>query len=91
VQHCTSNGHSQSCTSIFIDGTAALGDSSTTSMCELPLDGGTMRLLVEQGTAHVTAKGALDITLSGPLVRWNGTDEPSDAFVTVQFSAAAPG
>jgi hypothetical protein len=89
VQSCSWNGHVENCIAIFVDGTAAMGDPNGSSTCELPLDGASMSLVVQQGTAHVTAKGALDIDLSGPLTRWSGAAETA-AFVTVHFSSASP-
>jgi hypothetical protein len=85
VKHCTPCGHNQCCTSVFVDGTAE----TSASPCELPLDDGTMNMVIQQGTAHVTASGAFDVTLSGTLVDWKGTADPS-AYVTVRFESASP-
>jgi hypothetical protein len=84
VQRCETCGHNQCCTTVFVDGTAE----TSASPCELPLGDGTMNLVIQRGTAHVTASGAFDLTLSGALVDWKGTAEQS-AYVTVQFESAS--
>jgi hypothetical protein len=90
VRHCTQTGRTTTCTTEFIDGTAEVGELDGVSLpCELPLGSGTVRLLVEQGTAHVTAKGAFDITLGGTLVHWDTVDELG-GYVTIHFESAAP-
>jgi hypothetical protein len=85
VQRCGPCGRNQCCTTVFVDGTAE----ALPGPCELPLDTGTMKLVVQEGTAHVTAARAFDVTLSGSLVEWNGTAETS-AYVTVRFQSASP-
>jgi hypothetical protein len=85
---CSPCGRTSCCHDVFIDGTAAI-TANAPPTCELALYGVRVKILVEEGTAHVTADGAFDVTLSGSLVRWQDADE-QNAYVTVHFASAVP-
>jgi hypothetical protein len=88
VTRCRWEGRYQHCYQVFVDGTADVGDDVVPTQCTLPLDnGGNMNFTIQNGIAHVTASGAFDVVLSGPLTNWDGNTQPQDAYVTVHLSS----